>query len=147
MKNLCEYWRPNLCCLHHNDACIYLTCDNTHVNTEQIGRGEMSLVYNHSTRTLTVSLGQGVQDLRQARKVIDDEQGVASIFMKNPYRDQDEIQDLIFYGPKPRRNPGLKFFTDQNQDKIKIDHRSSGRLRKQEKARANRWLRGAHPHQ
>ena len=55
--------------------------------------------------------------------------------MKNPDGDQDKIQDLIFLRPKPRWNPGLKFFKEQNQDEIKINHRSSRRLRKQEKGK------------
>ena len=55
--------------------------------------------------------------------------------MKNPYRDRDEIQDLIFLRTKTETKSRIEVFTDQNQDEIKINHRSSGRVRKQEKGK------------
>ena len=55
------------------------------------------------------------------------------VFWKTRTETETRFKIEFFYGPKPRRDPGLNFFTDQNRDEVQIIGRSPGRLRKQEK--------------
>ena len=73
-------------------------------------------------------------------------QGVASIFLKNPDRDRDEIQDWILLQTKTETSSRMEvFFWTKTKTRSRSISVIPGGYESRKKARVNSCLRGSHP--